>query len=184
MVETVILDALQVALSKLDWDFVTPSRVDYSAAAPAKIAPQIWQERLFAYELYHQLRLLWTEDPRLRAHCVIHAEVRKGYQRFANFDYMPDFLFHLPQPDQNHAVVEVKLVARSSASIAADLHKLVRFHDEFKYDDLIEILVGTGLDFKRVIPVISSPTGTPIHLLCLSTDTKQTAHEIIKYRNA
>ena len=176
-----ILNALQEALSKIDWDFVTPSRVDYSGAEPAETATQTWQERLFAYELYHQLRLLWTANPALRACCVIHAEVRKGYQHIPGFDYMPDFLFHLPQPGQNHAVVEVKLASRN---LTADLKKLVRFHDEFKYDDIIEILVGSDHDFERVIPAISSSTGTPIHLLCLSTDTRKTTHEIIKYLNA
>jgi hypothetical protein len=179
-----ILDALQEALSNLDWDFVTPSRIDYSGATPVKIAEQTWQERLFAYEIYHQLRLLWAEHPALRAHCVIHAEVRKGYQNIANFDYMPDFLFHLPQPGQNRAVAEVKLAARSSTDIAADLTKLCHFHEEFEYDDLIEILVGSDHHFKRVIPAISYSTGTQIHLLCLSTDTKKTTHGIIKYRDA
>jgi hypothetical protein len=176
-----ILNALQEALSKIDWDFVTPSRVDYSGVEPAEIAAQTWQERLFAYELYHQLRLLWTANPALRACCVIHAEVRKGYQQIEGFDYMPDFLFHLPQPDQNHAVVEVKLAGRD---LTADLKKLVRFHDEFKYDDVIEILIGSDHDFERVIPALRSSTGTQIHLLCLSTDTKKVTHEIIKYRNA
>jgi len=179
-----ILNALQVALSKLDWDFVTPSRVDYSGTEPAEIAAQIWQERLFAYELYHQLRRLWMEHPTLRAHCVIHAEVRKGYQHIPDFDYMPDFLFHLPQPNQNRAVAEVKLATRSALDIAVDLKKLVRFHSEFEYDDLIEILVGSDRDFERVIPALSSSTGTLIHLLCLSTDTRRSTHEIIKYRNA
>ena len=178
-----IIDALKTALSKLDWDFVMPSRVDYSRPEPAEIAAQTWQERIFAYELYHQLRLLWTEQPALRAHCVIHAEVRKGYQHIAGFDYMPDFLFHLPQPDQNHAVAEIKLAARSSPDIAADLKKLIRFHDKFKYDDLIEILVGSDRDCERVIQALSSSTGTPIHFLCLSTDTRKAAHQIIKYCN-
>ena len=178
---TMILNALQVALSKLDWDYVTPSRVDYSGAAPVETAAQAWQERIFAYELYHQLRLLWTANPTLRAYCVIHAEVRKGYQHIAGFDYMPDFLFHLPEPDRNHAVVEVKLAARD---LKADLKKLVRFHDEFNYNDIIEILVGSYHHFERVIPALkSSTTGTSIHLLCLSTDTRRTKHEIIKYRN-
>jgi hypothetical protein len=181
---TVILDALQTALSNLDWSFVTPSRIDYTGAGPAEIAAQAWQERLFAYELYHQLRLLWTEQASLRAHCVIHAEVRKGYQHIAGFDYMPDFLFHLPQVNQNRAVAEIKLAARSPAEIATDLDKLVRFHTQFAYDDLIEILVGRDRDFERVIPSLSSPTGTKIHLLCLSTDTKLTTHKIIKYHKA
>jgi hypothetical protein len=179
----VILDALQEALSKLDWSFVTPSSVNYSEAASAESAVQTWQERMFAYELYHQLRLLWTERPPLRAHCVIHAEVRKGYQHKPSFDYMPDFLFHLPQPGKNRAVVEVKLANRPLPKIATDLNKLVDFHDVFKYDDLIEILVGSDYDFDLIIPKLSSSTGTPIHLLCLSTDTRQTTHKIIKYHN-
>lgn len=181
---TVILDALLQALNNLDWDYVTPSRVDYRGAEPAVIAEQNWQERLFAYELYHQLRLLWTEKPALRACCVIHAEVRKGYQKIAGFDYMPDFLFHLPQAGQNRAVAEVKLAGRSSQDIATDLKKLVRFHDKFEYDDLIEILVGSDRDIERVIREISSSTGTTIHLLCLSTKTKLTTHNIIQYCNA
>ena len=152
-----ILDVLAIALSKLDWDFVTPSRIDYKKAEPREVAAQNWQERLFAYEIYHQLRLLWENNPLLRSHCVIHAEVRKGYQHKAEFDYMPDFLFHRPQPDQNRAVAEVKLAARRLKEVAEDLEKLVRFHETFAYDELIQILIGCERDFKRIVETFDHP---------------------------
>ena len=175
-----IIDDLLYALSKLDWRYVKPSRFDYSAGDPVEVV-QTWQERMFAYEIYHQLRLLWTVQPERGTGCVIHAEVRKGYQHIADFDFMPDFIFHLPQPGQNFAVVEVKLAGRSLESIRIDLNKLVRFKTELNYEAIVEILVGSDKDIKRVILEVSSDTGTPVHILGLSTDTRQTGSTVIKY---
>jgi hypothetical protein len=175
-----IIDDLLYALSKLDWKYVTPSRFDYGDGEP-KVAAQIWHERMFAYEIYHQLRVLWTEQPERGSYCVIHAEVRKGYQHIANFDYMPDFLFHLPEPGKNLAVVEVKLAVRPLAKIQADLNKLVLFHGKpLKYETIVGILIGSDAHFDPVVRKISSKDGTPIHILYLSTDTKQTKYLIIK----
>ena len=179
-----ILNALETALSRIDWDFATPSRIDYSGVEPHEIAAQKWQERVFAYVLYHQLRVLWNGNRELRDHCIIHTEVRKHYQKIAGFDYMPDFLFHLPQPGQNYAVAEVKLASRGDRDIRADLKKLVRFRTELGYNDLIEILVGNHSDLQRIRETLRGGAGIPIHLFCLSNVSEPPTHEIIHYQNA
>jgi hypothetical protein len=56
---TDILQLIGIALSKLDWSYVTLSRVHYF---DDKRAPEVkgefrWQERPFAYELYHVVEI-------------------------------------------------------------------------------------------------------------------------------
>lgn len=137
---------------------------------------------MFAYELYHQLRLIWTKKPELKGKFFIHAEVRKGYQHLKDFDYMPDFLFHLPSPGQNFAVVEVKLACRSNASIEADIKKLARFAKELNYQNLFEILIGTEKEFEdSVSSLAGAGCGVPIDLLCLSTENHRLTHRRLNY---
>jgi hypothetical protein len=100
------LDLPSTALKNLDWRCVTLSRVQYEhGQKPTGIGNPHWLERPFAYELYHQLRLIWSEE-QFESDCVIHSEVYKKYQQIKDLEKMPDFLFHLPKPDSNLAVVE------------------------------------------------------------------------------
>jgi hypothetical protein len=122
-----IVEIIKEALEKLDWQFITPSRYDYRARKRITAEQKTWQERTFAYELYHQLRAICDALPKLKKAFVIHAEVRKAYQHIPDFDRMPDFIFHQPRPGQNFAVVEIKLASRSIQQIREDLSKLYDF---------------------------------------------------------
>jgi hypothetical protein len=110
-----LIKLLCTALENLDWNYVTLSRVQYfhGKKPPDFSSKAHWLERPFAYELYHQLRRMWATNG-FESACVIHAEVYKEYQQIKNLDKMPDFLFHLPEPDRNLAVVEIKLAANRS----------------------------------------------------------------------
>lgn len=108
--EVCILEALKTALGNLDWDYVTPSLREYSGNPFIEREQKIWFERLFAYELYHQLRCIWSKNQSLRRQCIIQAEVRKKYQN-VGLDAMPDLIFHLPNSKHNLVVVEIKVLA-------------------------------------------------------------------------
>ena len=59
------------------------------------------RERVFCYELYHQLRLIEFDHK-----FDIHGELDKA--GFYDIDVIPDFLFHKQGSDENYCVIEVK----------------------------------------------------------------------------
>jgi len=163
-----ILDLIAKAASQLDWRFITPSPYEYGHNEPVRSDRQVWQERLLAYELYHQLRRIWDEDRSLHEAFIIHAEVRKAYQHIPDFDWMPDYIFHRPEPNHNLAVVEIKLASRTLEQIRDDIRKLVDFNTRLNYALLIEILIGNEDRCRRVCDELNSKTGIPIHILPIS----------------
>ena len=65
----------------------------------------MYQERVYCYELYHQLRCRWPKG----ADCVLGGEVKKGgHPYLGSGQRKPDFLVHAPGEDRNYVVVEVK----------------------------------------------------------------------------
>jgi hypothetical protein len=66
-----------------------------------------YQERIFAYELYHQVRLQFTE------HWYVNGEFRKGLSLVPRVDrrdwVIPDLVIHQPATTENNlVVVEIK----------------------------------------------------------------------------
>ena len=168
-----ILDTLEDALKNLDWKFITPSRCNYkdNEQTPIDLKIQKWQERMFAYELYHQLRVRWDANPELQKEFVIHAEVRKAYQRIKDFDWMPDFIFHLPNSGNNVAVVEIKRASQPYNQIFDDIRKLWEFKQRLGYLHTIEILFGTRRHCEKIIrKLLKARGGTPIDLFCVFTE--------------
>src|SRR5947208_4202793 len=114
-----ILEMLTEAVRNLNWELVTLSRYQYRRRRPTRLQHRPWQERTFAYELYHQLRILWDKYPKLQKKFVIQAEVRKAYQHIPDFDRMPDFIFISLAP------TKILLLSRSS-SPPEELSRFVR----------------------------------------------------------
>ncbi|WP_461412849.1 hypothetical protein [Gemmatimonas sp.] len=90
-----------------------------------------YRERVYAYELYHQLRQVWPEK---LAHYSLGGEVDKAGHpliRGNNLDNAkPDLIVHVPSGmDSNLAVVEIKPAPRAREGAAQDLRKLAAFCD-------------------------------------------------------
>ena len=70
-------------------------------------SPAIYRERVYCYELYHQLRLRWPEDSRYRLNGEID---KRGHPYFMEDRWAPkpDFLIHVPESNDNFLIVEVK----------------------------------------------------------------------------
>lgn len=114
------------------------------AAAAARIGPEyfqlpiadadaVYRERVYCYELYHQLRCVWDGFP-----FSLGGEVDKGgHPHFQNGPYAhakPDLLVHVPgNMDRNLACVEVKPAGRPVAEFSADLRKLTWFCHHANY---------------------------------------------------
>lgn len=108
--------------------------------------PSVWRERVYCYELYHQMRLQWPEecpfalsgDVDKRAHPIfMERRVRPA---------IPDLLVHSPgDMSMNLAVIEVKSEQARPAGIQKDLKTLSQFRDEIGYKRAIYLFFGPTL---------------------------------------
>jgi hypothetical protein len=81
-----------------------------------------YQERAFAYEFFHQMRLLQDRDISELQGITQQAEVNKRYQ---GLNKIPDLILHRPNSRTNLAVFEFKL--GTSHRIKDDISKLLYF---------------------------------------------------------
>ncbi|SRR6266498_1266415 len=99
---------------------------EYMRLPVAGADPQ-YRERVYCYELYHQLRCQWPS----RFPYVLCGEIDKRKHAYVRGDYLenikPDFLVHEPgrmDADSNLLAIEVKPANTTSIKIVKDLQKL------------------------------------------------------------
>jgi hypothetical protein len=111
---------------------------------PIHGAAAVYRERVYCYELYHQMRLRWPAD------CVyrLNGEVdKKGHPYFQDGAApKPDLLVHQPGHGNNYAIFEIKSWPAAADGIRKDLHTLSRFRNEFGYQRAIYLLYGAAPD--------------------------------------
>jgi hypothetical protein len=112
----------------------------------------VYRERVYCYELYHQLRVHWPTDSQF----YLNGEVDKSaHPLFGNLRTKPDLLVHQPgSMDGNFAIIEVKSPSASSAGISKDLTTLCRFIRDLNYKRAIYLIYGADVDdrlFKRIL---------------------------------
>jgi hypothetical protein len=103
----------------------------------------IVRERVFCYELYHQIRIHHDNNT-----VTLNGEIDKsGHKKFNKLDRKnPDFVFHIPgQMEGNTSVIEVKgkLVKKD---IIKDFNTLTLFVKKYDYKFGIFILYNHSLD--------------------------------------
>lgn len=93
----------------------------------------IVRERVFCYELYHQIRRL----PNIEEQVVLHGELdKRGHRDFQDgHRRIPDLLFHRPGAhDDNTLVVEVKgCLPREVGDLEKDFNTLDSFITQYQY---------------------------------------------------
>lgn len=106
-------------------------------------ADPIYRERVYCYELYHQMRLCWP------AHTdyFLNGEIDKAAHpilRTLGADYAkPDLLVHQPgYMNGNHAIIEVKSPAADAEGIRKDLKTLSMFKSKVGYRRAIYLIYG------------------------------------------
>ncbi len=132
--------------------------------ATARIAPHyfhveldggdpVYRERVYCYELYHQLRVVWPDN----APFVLNGELDKAAHpilRQLGADYAkPDLLVHRPgYMSGNNTVIEVKSSNAQGREIAKDLKTLSLFRTTVGYSRAIYLLYGyeTETAVKRI----------------------------------
>ncbi len=100
---------------------------------PVADADAVYRERVYCYELYHQLRRKWENWK-----YSLTGEVDKyGHPLFRDDKYAqakPDFLVHVPgSMEDNLVVIEVKSSSSNPSGWQSDIAKLAWFTTNAKY---------------------------------------------------
>jgi hypothetical protein len=136
----------------------------------------IHRERVFCYELYHQMRLLMAQA-NTQLLPVIHGEIdKRGHADFGQNQVNPDFVFHTPGThDNNTLVIEVKgrLVPKDIEIDFNTLLSFVHYHHYqagvfilycHSFEELMQSRVGNKLK-----ALSSDACANRIHILTIKT---------------
>ncbi len=117
----------------------------------------VYRERVYCYELYHQMRVHWPE------HCpfYLNGEIDKAahpkLMELGADRAKPDLLVHQPgYMVGNHAIIEVKCTRARNDGIEKDLQTLAIFLNKVGYQRGIYLIYGDGFDdrwFDRILAV-------------------------------
>lgn len=106
----------------------------------------VYRERVYCYELYHQMRRRWPDA------CVYSLNGEVDKRSHATMVPLvgavkPDFLVHTPgNMDGNHAVIEVKSQAADGPGIRKDIATLSNFVAHGGYGRAIYLIYGWNAD--------------------------------------
>jgi hypothetical protein len=183
---TLLVTAVKHALEKMDRKFLLLSGLifdEYTHELLRRLGEKEEKllERPYAYEFYHQMRVLWDSKSDLVAafaDVVIQAEVDKGYQAIQNLDRIPDFLLHRPNSDErNYAVIEFKLAAAWDQA-EKDFQKFVSFRNRRGYVHFVEVLIGHTPELQKARAKLVNQQGehlVEIAVVLFDTDTWRAA---------
>jgi hypothetical protein len=169
------VDVLREATEALD--------AHYFQVSVAELEDPIYRERVYCYELYHQLRcILPRRFPYVLAgevdktgHPIIHAAIGP---------YKPDLIVHEPGGMAgNLAVVEVKPANTSLAEFQEDLRHLRQFLDGAHYFGAVSLVYGELKDkryerFRAEFEGIFQGVGEKQCLFLLHEGPGQPAHVV------
>lgn len=143
----------------------------------------VYRERVYCYELYHQIRCLWP----IQSDFYLNGELDKSAHpllRELGADYAkPDLLVHKPgYMSGNHAIIEVKSSKAQNAGIVKDLNTLALFKTRVGYHRAIYLLFGYEAETtaERVRQIAQSIEGLPpIELWIHSVPEKLASHSLL-----
>ncbi|MFL9590455.1 hypothetical protein ACKC5O_00545 [Aeromonas schubertii] len=111
----------------------------------------IFRERVYCYELYHQMRCNWPEN----GYKICGEIDKRGHPILRNTRESPDFLVHTPGEDGNYAIIEVKPANFSRAGLIKDFITITNFmgNNGANYERGICLIYG---DTQRLINKINN----------------------------
>ncbi len=143
---------------------------------PLHGADPIYRERVYCYELYHQLRSRWPEN----THYRLNGEVDKRNHPYFHDEEQPkpDLLVHEPGAGDNFAAIEVKAAGAANQKITKDLTTLSLFAQRAGYRRLIYLIYGAAAehDVARVRACAAQQESLPLIELWLHTTPAQMAY--------
>ena len=103
----------------------------------------IYRERVYCYELYHQLRCLWPTDTPFYLNGELDKAAHPILRRLGADYAKPDLLIHQPgYMAGNHAIIEVKSSNAQNDGIIKDLKTLALFRERVNYQRAIYLVFG------------------------------------------
>jgi hypothetical protein len=102
----------------------------------------VFRERVYCYELYHQMRKNWPDDCRYHLNGELDKSAHPILSELGAGSAKPDFLVHTPGAmDGNYAIIEVKhsIVV---AGVRKDLKTLDLFVRKVEYQKAIYLIYG------------------------------------------
>ena len=132
-----------------------------------------YQERAICYEFYHQFRNLIDSGEVDLGGRVAQAEVDKRYQHHDNLEKIPDFIFHVPDKQDNLAVLEFK-TASNLKGIEQDRKKLLTFGQNLHYRHLVQVIIGNSKSLRRAkdhLSKLETESAREIVVIFLDTDS-------------
>ena len=132
----------------------------------------VYRERVYCYELYHQMRMRWP--PQTQCRYLLNGEVdKRGHElmrrRGVSMNRSPDLLVHCPGfMDGNHAIIEVKPSIASLEGIRKDLTTLALFRNLADYQRGIYLIYGHSVPrrfaqrIEQVAAVVDRPGGLEV----------------------
>lgn len=102
---------------------------------PIHGAPAVYRERVYCYELYHQMRKRWPPKAAFTLNGEVDKRAHPILEELAAAGKIPDLLVHTPgNMKGNHAIIEVKAGPKPSRSgIRKDLETLTKFQSDVGY---------------------------------------------------
>jgi hypothetical protein len=117
---------------------------------PIDGGPSVSRERVYCYELYHQLRSRWPEQTPF----LLNGEVDKRSHPNAELRRLalkPDLLVHGPGfMSHNHAIIEVKPTPIKKVPAQKDLRSLSNFKNQVGYQRGIFLIYGRGANERLI----------------------------------
>ena len=112
-----------------------------------------FRERVYCYELYHQLRRDWPMDSEYALNGEVDKRGHPILKALEDAEQNPDLLVHTPgSMEGNHAIIEVKPARNTPLGIRKDLNTLGRFRQrDIHYDRAVYLFFGRPSCVERVI---------------------------------
>jgi hypothetical protein len=124
----------------------------------------IYRERVYCYELYHQMRRRWPNGSEFYLNGEIDKAAHPILRGLGAANTKPDLLVHRPgYMSGNHAIVEVKHCRTPARGIAKDLRTLALFRSAVGYERAIYLVYGDECEVvaDRIATVAERMGGTP-----------------------
>lgn len=119
----------------------------------------VYRERVYCYELYHQMRLRWPNEGPFRLNGEVDKAAHPILSQRGASHAKPDLLVHGPgDMGLNHAIIEVKSLRASGDGIEKDLNTLSLFRRAVGYERAIYLIYG-GERLGRVFAWIDRLAG-------------------------
>ena len=124
----------------------------------------IYRERVYCYELYHQMRLRWPDATDFCLNGEIDKSAHPILRELGADHVKPDLLVHRPgYMLGNYAVIEVKSSESRLQGIKKDLQNLALFRGVVGYERAIYLMYGYEVDqsIERILRVAGAFTNLP-----------------------